>query len=539
MTDGSRVYFTEWFADGHLSIMQVSVKGGEATAIPVPLNQPFVIDISKDGADMLIANFETQATSFWIQPVAGGSPQRVGDIVAFDGRFGPDSSTVIFSRDHDIFTVNRDGSGMRKLLSLDTKPFSALGPPFAFRFSPDGRVLRFNQENYKAGALAIAEVKADGTGLHQLFNGWNGQWTHDGRFFIFQQFDPARSDLWVQREDSGLWNRASPKLIQLTSGPLDYKSPVIGPDDKQIFVIGASRRAEVVRFDSASGKFQLYLNGISAEGLTFSPDGQWVTYTTYPEGLLWRSRVDGSERLQLTFPPMSAYLPRWSPDGQMIAFNATMPGLAWNMYIISRDGGAPQRVLPSDLSQMDANWSPDGNSLAFAAQAGIPNRPISIVDLKTKRVSTLPGSTNMYSPHWSPDGRYMAAIIADRTFRLVLYDFATQKWTVISDQRASYEAWSRDGKFLYFLGFSEQFSDYRVFRLRLSDRKLETITDLKSLGRSGTGTWGEWFGLGPDDSPSDRPRNQHPGNLRPRNGTGRRTQQSLPGLSSSRYARSY
>ena len=190
VTDGSRVYFTEWFADGHLSIMQVSVKGGEATAIPVPLKQPFVIDISKDGADMLIANFETQGLSFWIQPVAGGSPQRVGDIVAFDGRFGPDSSTVIFSRDHDIFTVNRDGSGMRKLLSLDTKPFSALGPPFAFRFSPDGRVLRFNQENYEAGALAIAEVKADGTGLHQLFNGWNGQWTHDGRFFIFQQSIP-------------------------------------------------------------------------------------------------------------------------------------------------------------------------------------------------------------------------------------------------------------------------------------------------------------------------------------------------------------
>ena len=31
-------------------------------------------------------------------------------------------------------------------------------------------------------------------------------------------------------------------------------------------------------------------------------------------------------------------------------------------------------------------------------------------------------------------------------------------------------------------------SDICVFRLRLSDRKLETITDLKGLGRAGTGT---------------------------------------------------
>jgi len=38
-------------------------------------------------------------------------------------------------------------------------------------------------------------------------------------------------------------------------------------------------------------------------------DGQWVAYASYPEGSLWRSKVDGTERLQLTFPPMAILWP--------------------------------------------------------------------------------------------------------------------------------------------------------------------------------------------------------------------------------------
>jgi serine/threonine protein kinase len=37
--------------------------------------------------------------------------------------------------------------------------------------------------------------------------------------------------------------------------------------------------------------------------------------------VLWRSKLDGSERLQLAFAPMQAATPRWSPDGNRIAFS--------------------------------------------------------------------------------------------------------------------------------------------------------------------------------------------------------------------------
>src|SRR5262249_25982134 len=71
--------------------------------------------------------------------------------------------------------------------------------------------------------------------------------------------------------------------------------------------------------------------GISAEHLDFSRDGTWVVYVTYPEGSLWRCKVDGSQRLQLTYPPMRASLPRWSPDGKQIVFTAGGAGKPWKI----------------------------------------------------------------------------------------------------------------------------------------------------------------------------------------------------------------
>ncbi len=209
--------------------------------------------------------------------------------------------------------MSRDGSSPRKLLTVDSNPHY-------FRFSPNGRVFRFSQYDGQIDSTTIMEAAADGTRLHKMFPGYGGTWTSDGRFFIFQTRSGRRIDLWALPEERGFrWGRRDDKPIQLTAGPLNFEDPLPSKDGKQIFAIGDSHRAEVIRYDSRSGQFVPYLSGISAEGLAFTRDGQWVTYTSYPDGTLWRSKVDGSERLQLTFSPMRVLLPRWSPDGKQIA----------------------------------------------------------------------------------------------------------------------------------------------------------------------------------------------------------------------------
>ncbi len=146
---------------------------------------------------------------------------------------------------------------------------------------------------------------------------------------------------------------------------MNYSSPVPSVDGKRLFAIGSQPRGELERFNQRTQQFEPYMSGISAEGLDFSRDGQWVTYTSYPEGSLWRSKANGSQRLQLTFPPMQARLPRWSPDEKQIAFTAKLPSKRGKTYLVSAEGGAPQPLLPGEQEEGDPNWSPDGTSLVF------------------------------------------------------------------------------------------------------------------------------------------------------------------------------
>jgi hypothetical protein len=109
--------------------------------------------------------------------------------------------------------------------------------------------------------------------------------------------------------------------IPLTTGTTLMQAPVSSPDGKKLFAIGGQNLGEVVRYDANTNQFSPYVSGISAIQLGFSHDGQWVAYTSYPEGGLYRSKVDGSERLQLTSPPS----PRFSPSGRQTANRLPSP----------------------------------------------------------------------------------------------------------------------------------------------------------------------------------------------------------------------
>jgi len=503
VSDGMRVYFNEWLPDGRLILVQVSVHGGEVVPISSQLNAPFVQDISKDGTELLLANDEGfQGRSVWLQPVAGGSPRRVGTVLASWGPLGPglayaaftpDSTRIVYSHGYDVYSVSRDGSDLRRILTVGH--FSK-----HFRYSPDSRILRFTrfapytEETIMSGS-------ADATGLHKLIDGCCGQWTSDGRYFIFAGLQPQfRSDLWALRESGKLrWQRRNDAPIQLTAGPLDYQYPLPARHENEIFAIGTSFRSEVARYDAKSGEFVPYLPGISAQELAFSADGEWVAYISFPDGVLWRSRLDGSEKIQLTFPPMKVRAAHWSPDGRQIAFSTFVPGGTWNIYVVPSAGGSPEHRLPSDQGQLDVDWSPDGKSLAFGTAVD-PKGSIHIIDVNSKRVATLPGSTGLFSPHWSPDGRFISGTVIG-SWNLMLFDTATRSWTKpCGDCAVAYPMWSHDGKYLYFEPLMGPGKGYRVVRLRMSDYKIETVADISSAVRWTALTVGQWFGLTPDDS---------------------------------------
>jgi hypothetical protein len=59
-----------------------------------------------------------------------------------------------------------------------------------------------------------------------------------------------------------------------------------------------------------------------------------------------------------------------------------------------------------------------------------------------------------------------------------------------------YQYWSKDGRYIYFAGYPD---DPSVFRVRLSDHYLERVASLTNL--QPTGLAGFWMGRAPDDSP--------------------------------------
>jgi Tol biopolymer transport system component len=256
-----------------------------------------------------------------------------------------------------------------------------------------------------------------------------------------------------------------------------------------------------MRYDMKTSQFVPYLSGISAQGVSFSSDGKWVVYEAFPEGTLWRMRLDGSERLQLTFSPLQALQPYWSPDGKRIAFMGAEPGKSWQVYVVAAEGGIPRVLSPQDRNHGDPHWSPDRLSLAFdnlSFLEGDNAGGIFILDLKTNQLSKVVGSERMFAPRWSPDGRYINAQTCD-FLHLTLFDFRTQKWQELTGGLIiGYPNWSRDGKYLYYdAGTGDQVGFYR---LRVSDHKLERIVSLKDIVRR-EGTFGRWAGLAPDDSP--------------------------------------
>jgi Tol biopolymer transport system component len=431
----------------------------------------------------------------WSVPVLGGSPRRLGDIIAETAAWSPDGTMLAYTNLSDLFVAKSDGTGSRKLLTNT-------GDIKNVAWSPNGNLLRFDTTE-TAGTLGqqmIWEVSATGANLHRFLAGWHnppdqccGQWTTDGKYFVFQ----SNRQIWSLPSQPSFLH-SQPKPVQLTSSPLFLSSPLPSKDGKKLFLIGQTYRGELSRYDSKSAQFVPFLNGVSGEYVTFSKDGQWVAYVSYREGTLWKSKVDGSDRLQLTFPPIYAVLPRWSPDGKNIVFfefalSADKPA---RMYAVSSDGGSPRELLPSDRhQQLDPNFSPDGTKIVFGEESNNPASSIHILDLATNRVSDIPGSQSLYSPRWSPDGKYLSAFSADsRT--LLLFDFRTQKWSNLATGSLSWLNWSHDGNYVYVM-------DYRgkeaVVRIHVPDGKLEPVSDVKTF--SATGRYGGSLSLTPDDSP--------------------------------------
>jgi Tol biopolymer transport system component/DNA-binding winged helix-turn-helix (wHTH) protein len=507
VTDGARIYFGEAL-EGRNALMQVSTAGGEAAPITTSAPDPVIQAISPEQSQLLVTAggdyWRPEGGDLWLVRVPTGTARRMGEIVGRAGGWEPTpNGKFYFSTGKDIYVSDYDGGNARKVAT-------APGTVDDIASSPDGSKLRFTVFDLGKEEFSIWEVQSDGNGMHPLLPRRSdpprdccGRWTPDGRYYVFQSGQDNVSNIWALRERNGLFGRASNRPMQVTSGPLSFSVPVSSKDGKQLFVIGQHERAEIIGYDKSSGNFVPFLGGISAFEVEFSRDGKWITYGT-SGALLWRSRSDGSDAVQLTFPPMRVAWPRWSPDGQRIAFSAFAAGKAFKLWLVSRDGGTPQQLTESDdaVADVQPTWSPDGNTLAFGTHV-VGRRDqssIKLLDLKTRKSSKLPGSEGIFFPQWSPNGRYLVGVPSDAK-ELRLFDFSAHKWRRLIGRAGTigYASWSPDSAYVYFDDLFTE--DPAYFRVRVADSKLDRIASLKGVKRWSTLAQPPWSGLAPGEIP--------------------------------------
>jgi len=508
ITDGPRIYFRVWHGKER-DLASVSTEGGQVSAVEIPIPQMDIDDISPAGSEFLVEDLgdsspipgssDLYSHSLWRVPVPTGSPRPTG-LRSHEATWAPDGRTLAYSFGPALFQANVDGTHSAVIAQLADQPIY-------LRWGADSRRVRFSAGDGKAIGSFLWEADMFTHSVRKLIpdlpssaRPWAGGWTPDGKYFFYSALNEGTRNIYAIREKSAFLRSSNTTPFQLTNGPFTFYLPLPSKDGKRLFVVGDQVRGALLRYDSATKQFGPYLQSISADQVAFSPDGKWVTYVEFPEMSLVRSRTDGSERLQLTYPPLRAFNPQWSPDGAQVAFHAVSDTGTPKIYLVAANGGLPALAAPStDDRQIYPSWTADGGSILFSNSDPSQSRlDLRIVDLKARQVSTLPGTEGLTYGQISPDGRSVAAI--ERASRnLVLYDVSTHSRRLLASI-ADYPRWSRDGKFLYFgnVYFSAKKTGGGILRWNPSTNSVEFVVRFPEFLL--TGVYGVTFSVAPDGS---------------------------------------
>jgi len=484
VTDGARLYFQ---SDGHP--VEMSITGGATQPLQTSVSEMKVSDISPDASQLMMfkpdVNDETLRGTMWTIPVLGGSPRRLGNGMARGASWSPDGRLMVYADLSSVFVSDPNGANSREIWNANRM---VTGSP---RFSPDSKRIRVTVSGQTVSDPdRIFEMNVDGSNVHPLSLDWpsdadqrDGQWTPDGRHFVFTSSRGEFSGTYefISPPWFAFWKKAS--AVRLTPEQMDVVAMTPSRDSTSLLVIGRDAQGSMQIYDSKEQRFIPYLSGLAASCFVISPDRQWMAYADYPRHFLWRSRLDGSERLQLT--DIAVFMPEWSPDSKWVVFSNFK-----EIYRVSIDGGVPEQLTSEGKVEVAPTWSPDGASIEFNDWPFPGHFPgIRVLDLASKKVSVWPGSEGFYVPSWSPDGKYMVAI-ANPPKRMVVYSRETKTWRVLKQFAADWGfwRWSGDSKsILMAKTAAEPGEQPGVYRLNIADGKWTLIATFNGLSVSSDG----------------------------------------------------
>ena len=484
-TDGVRLFFLQRF--GHRwELSQMPASGGPVQPLNTPFSNAKLFAISPDGAEFLIAPFESRddLLPLWIMPSVGGTPRRVGQALALDATFSPDGKRITYCNNDGIFEIGRDGLASRKLLD-------AKGTKDSLAWSPDAKILYFSWAAQSQAAETLWSVDVNGENLQQVLPNWKGaegewagRWSRDGHYFTFLGVNSDNSrTLWILRSAHGIFrNQNLP--VRLNAGHLFLDSPMPSADGRHVYVLGRNFHTELVRYDEKGREFRSLMRGQPGLWPAFRSQGDFVIYSA-EKGALWRSKLDGSDSTQLVSAGLQPALAAVHPDGKIIAFRGYPSGSPNSqIYTVSIDGGEPAPIVKESVPVDAPAWSGDGSKLIFSMN---PQPDTSgglyVFDMNTHQSQKVPGSEGYWKSRWSPDGKYLVSVTSNNK-SIGVFEWSSQQWTVIVHGSVlSPVAWSKDSRFVYYQDLLEE--DEPVRRFNIKTGTSEKMVDCHALLEGG------------------------------------------------------
>ena len=350
-------------------LKKVSVEGGAPVALaPVHDNRG---GCWSDGDEIV---FAADAGSGLLRiPAGGGSPRPLTELDVSRGELSHRWPSLVAGADAVLFTLKTKG-----LQTFDDAPIAAVSLKSGERKSviDGGTGASYSTTGHlvyaRAGALLAAPFDparlvvtgppftalegvshSRGTGsAHYAFSRTGTLLSLPGSVDVDNRM-LVRSDLQGRIET--LTRETRPFIMVRTSPEGQRLALWIGtPDD------------EVWTYEVERGILARLVQG--ATNPVWSPDGQWIVFSSAVENDLSRVRPDGTGAPEPLLTRKRSQVPSSiSPDGRLLAFTEDTPETGSDIWTLSLDTRETHLVLGSRFNESAAMFSPDGRLLAYVS----------------------------------------------------------------------------------------------------------------------------------------------------------------------------
>ena len=473
--DEPRILFISTRSSERVFVMNAD--GSAEAPVRSPDPRAFSPSWSPDGTEIAFTGWAGQSDARpWIMESDGERPRPLRVLASIESQPGPDPDwspngrRLVISRGWDIYVVNRDGTGRRRLTRSNRADDSEPA------WSPTGRWIAFDRNG------SIARIRPNGRGLELLGPGTQPDWSPNGERLVFVDFDNRRrGDIYTMRADGTDRRR-------LTDTRKDELDPAWSPGGKRIaFSRGRSmrvpfRRSIWVMHRDGTDARRLVRNGSEA---SWAPRGGHLAFTRDREYYedeccqefapsIFTVRADGSEITRLLTPELDRDVDG-SPDGTKIAYTSIRPFGTSGVYVSDADG-ANESFLHAGKAP---DWSPDGSQILL--QDG---ESAYVIGADGSDPAELPDPVGLAGTgrewRWHPDGVRVSFVGSDGcegVFTMALDGTQVTRVTQCRDGGVSEFDWHPSGASLVFSGDScEDCDEWRIFSATVPDGTPTALT---------------------------------------------------------------